>query len=491
MLNLTAHVRKHLVDGVNLVVTRIPVRHGKHLLVGFLLIHQVEHADGPYFDQAPGETGLLNQDNHIHRIAIIGKRPRNETIVARIVHGRVQRPIQPEDAKIPVVFVFIGRILRDLDNHAHNFRAVRSGIEVVEEGSHWLRVTWSVISAPLLTAFCRDLLEAANVPSRKADLIATTLVGANLRGIDSHGVQLLPFYIDQTCSGDMNPLADGRVVSEDGACLLYDGENGPGQPIAETCCGHGIRIAKEHGMSMVVARESNHFGAAYYWARKYSAEGLIGLVFCNASPMVPPWQGRQPRFGTNPICMSVPGGDEQPWLLDMATTTVAAGKIYKAMINGQASIPPGWAFDSEGVPTTSVDSALNGGLVAPLGGYKGSGLAFMVEILCAVLSGGAMSTELGGIRIRGRAMRVSQTFIGIDIARFMPIDTFRARMDHLIRTVKSTLPAKGYDEVLVAGEPELRTEAERLRNGIPIEAGTWKSLTDTAARFGVAVPVGE
>lgn len=348
-----------------------------------------------------------------------------------------------------------------------------------------------MISAPVLVRFCRDLLEASNVPSQKADLVATTLVAANLRGIDSHGVQLLPFYIEQIQAGDMDPHVDGSVVSEDGACLLYDGKNGLGQPISETCCRHGVRIAKERGMSMVVARESNHFGAAFWWARKYSVKGLIGLVFCNASPMVPPWQGRQPRFGTNPICMSVPGGDEQPWLLDMATTTVAAGKIYKAMINGHASIPPGWAFDSEGVPTTSVDTALNGGLVAPLGGYKGSGLAFMVEILCAVLSGGAMSTELGGIRIRGRPMRVSQTFIGIDIARFMPTGAFRARMDQLIRAVKSTPPAKGYDEVLVAGEPETRYEAERLRHGIPLETGTWKSLTDAAARLGVAVPVGE
>src|SRR2546425_1942073 len=150
--------------------------------------------------------------------------------------------------------------------------------------------------------------------------------------------------------------------------------------------------------------------------------------------------------------MSIPGGR---WLLDMATTTVAAGKIYKAMINGHDTIPPGWAMDSEGVPTTSVETALKG-LVSPLGGYKGSGLALMVEILCAVLSGGAMSTELGGIRIRGKQVRVSQTFIAIDIARFLPLEEFHARMDKLIASIKSTPPAKGYDEVLVAGEPEWR-----------------------------------
>ena len=130
--------------------------------------------------------------------------------------------------------------------------------------------------------------------------------------------------------------------------------------------------------------------------------------------LVPPWQGKQPRLGTNPICMAVPGGEEKPWLLDMATTTVAAGKIFKAKINGQPQIPPGWAMDSEGVPTTDPETALQG-LLMPLGGYKGSGLAMMAEILCGVLSGGAMSTELGGIRFRGKPNHNSISFFLSDL----------------------------------------------------------------------------
>jgi len=306
-------------------------------------------------------------------------------------------------------------------------------------------------------------------------------VAANLRGVDSHGVQLLPWYIESIEAGDMNPAAEGQVISETGACLLYDGQNGIGQGVAEACCEHGVRIARAPGLSMVVARESNHFGAAAYWAQQYSRAGLIGIVMCNASPMVPPWQGREPRVGTNPICMSVPG---RRWLLDMATTTVAAGKIYKAMINGQDTIPAGWAMDREGAPTTSVETAL-AGLLHPLGGYKGSGLAMMAEILCAVLGRGAMSTAVGGIRIRGRAMRASQMFLGIDIARFLPLEEFTARMDGLIDLVKSTPAAKGYGEVLVAGEPEWRMEVERRERGIPIEDGTWNALTRTAERLKV------
>jgi LDH2 family malate/lactate/ureidoglycolate dehydrogenase len=344
-----------------------------------------------------------------------------------------------------------------------------------------------LIPASELTPFAARLLEAVRVSAAKAQLVAESLVASNLRGVDSHGLQLLPYYLEQIEWGDMDPQADGRVISESGACLLYDAQNGIGQAIAETCSAHAVRLASSGGMAMVVAREANHFGAAAFWAQRISAAGQIGIVMCNASALVPPWQGKEPRLGTNPICMAVPGGEEKPWLLDMATTTVAAGKIFKALINGQPQIPANWAMDSEGVPTTDPDTALKG-LLMPLGGYKGSGLAMMAEILCAVLSGGAMSTELGGIRFRGKQVRVSQMFLAIDIARFLPLDEFRARMDRLTRIMKTTPPAKGYSEVLVAGDPEWRMEDERRRNGVPVGHGTWKALCEAADRLGVAAP---
>jgi len=346
-----------------------------------------------------------------------------------------------------------------------------------------------LVPAGELTPFAAALLDAIGVPHAKSQLVAESLVAANLRGVDSHGLQLLPYYIEQIEWGDMDAKADGRVISESGSCLHYDGQNGIGQAIAETCCAHAVRMAAASGMGMVVARESNHFGAAAFWAQKMAAAGQIGIVMCNASALVPPWQGKEPRLGTNPICVAVPGGEEKPWLLDMATTTVAAGKIFKAKINGQPQIPVNWAMDSEGVPTTDTETALKG-LLMPLGGYKGSGLAMMAEILCAVLSGGAMSTELGGIRFRGKPVRVSQMFLAIDIARFQPLDEFRTRMDQLIRLMKTTPPAKGYSEVLVAGDPEWRMEEERRKNGVPVGPGTWKALCEAGDRLGVAAPGG-
>jgi len=339
-----------------------------------------------------------------------------------------------------------------------------------------------VVTASGLREWTVGVLSAAGVATEHAVLVAGSLVEASLRGVDSHGIHLLASYLEQIAAADVDIAATGEIVTESGACMLYDGRNGLGQVVADICSDHAIRLAREFGLGMVTARESNHFGAAGFWAVKMAAAGQIGMVFCNASPIVAPWQGREGRFGTNPICMAVPVGKRDPWMLDMATTTVAANKIFKAHTNHEPSIPAGWAMDKDGVPTTDTEAAY-AGLLMPLGGYKGSGLAMMVEILCGVISGGAMSTELGGLRIRGRRFRASQTFLAIDVARMQP--DFADRVDWLIDAVKNTAPAVGFDEVLVANEPELRMKRWRLQKGIPIPDGTWEALLKGAARVGV------
>jgi len=338
-----------------------------------------------------------------------------------------------------------------------------------------------------LRAFSQALLEAIGVAREHAALVADSLVAADLRGVDSHGVQLLPPYLERMVAGDISIHAVGHVVSENGPILVYDGEHGIGQVISSICTDHANRLAERHGIGMVVARESSHFGAAAYWAQRISNAGYIGLVMCTASPSIAPWQGREPKLGTNPICMSVPSSGRGAWLLDMATTTIARGKIFKAAIAGQEEIPPGWAMDARGVPTTSTKAAIEG-LAMPLGGYKGSGLAVMVEILCAVLSGGGMLTDLGGIGIPGKPLRVNQMFMAIDVARFMPREEFQRRMERLVTELKSSAPAYGYEEVLVAGDPEWRMEAQRRQSGIPIGAGVWKRITAWAERLGTPIP---
>ena len=350
-------------------------------------------------------------------------------------------------------------------------------------GFIWSKSMLRVVSDEL-ERFAREVLMAAGVPTRAAELTGVSLVAANLRGVDSHGVALLPVYVEQLQAGDMDARAQGRVFSEDGACLLFDAENGIGQVVAEQCCDHAIRLAGEFGLGLVIARNANHFGAAAFWGARIAAQGRVGIVLCNASRLVAPWQARQPRMGTNPICVAVPG----PWLLDMSTTAVAANRIWGAIASQAESIPEGWAFDSTGKPTTNPSAGIKGSLV-PLGGqvagHKGSGLAAAVEILCAVLGGGAMTGEVGSIRQRGRRVGVSQSFLAIDIERFMPLSEFQTRLKRFVEDLKSAAPAEGYEDVLVAGEPEWRTEAERRRDGIPIGDEVWAALSKVGSEFGV------
>lgn len=333
----------------------------------------------------------------------------------------------------------------------------------------------------------REALAVARVPLEAAELTSSSLVAANLRGVDSHGVGLLPVYVEQLQSGDMDATATGRVLSENGASLLFDSQNGVGQVSAAQCSDHAVRLSREFGLGFVIARNSNHFGAAAYWGSRIAEQGQVGIVLCNASRLVAPWQGREPRMGTNPICIAVPGR----WLLDMSTTAVAANRIWAAIARNADSIPEGWALDATGTPTRSPSAGIKGSLV-PLGGqaagHKGSGLAAAVEILCAVLGGGAMTGEVGSIRERGRRVGVSQSFLAIDIERFMPLTEFKARLERFVADLKSAAPAEGYEEVLVAGEPEWRTEQERRRNGIPMPDEVWQALSKLGSRLGVREP---
>jgi LDH2 family malate/lactate/ureidoglycolate dehydrogenase len=342
-----------------------------------------------------------------------------------------------------------------------------------------------VIQPDRLKTFAQQILEKGGVPPPYADLVATSLVASNLRGVDSHGVQLLVFYLEHIQLKNMDVEASGRIASENGPIVVYDGQNGLGQVVSAECVSHAIRVAKESGISIVVARESNHFGAAAFWSQRIADAGFIGISLCNATPLVAPWQGREKRLGTNPICMAVPG--ERRWLLDMATTTVALNKVYRAMLSGKAEIPAGWALDIDGNPTTDTQKAVEG-FPMPLGGYKGSGLAVMVEILCAVLGGGAITTEVGGTRVLNQPMRVSHFFMAIDVSRFMPLEEFEERMTRLAASLKNVKTAPGYGEVVIAGEPEWREEARRLQTGIPLDEGVWKALVETAGKVGVEAP---
>lgn len=343
--------------------------------------------------------------------------------------------------------------------------------------------------AESLRVFIRQLLQALDTAEPHARVVADSLVAANLRGVDSHGIQMLVTYIQQLRAGGINVPAAGHVTKEDGVCLTYNGENGLGQVVADRCTDHTIRIARQLGVAVVVANHSNHFGAGSWWGEKLARAGFIGIVMSNACPAVAPWQGKTAILGTNPLCVAVPGhGGRGRWLLDMATTTVALGKLTHASHLNRAVIPREWGFlDAQGEPTTDTVAAQRGA-PTPTGGYKGTALALMVEILCAGLSGGAMTTELPVYRTGGDPLGISHAFIAIDPARFLPAGEFENRMDRLAGLVKAAEPRPGYDEVLLAGEPEWRCEAIRATAGIPVPVKLWEKLTALAAELNVSPP---
>ncbi len=340
-----------------------------------------------------------------------------------------------------------------------------------------------------LRVFCRQLLQSLGAAESHARIVADSLVAANLRAVDSHGIQMLLVYIQQLRAGGINVPAAGRVEQEDGVCLRYNGENGLGQVVAGHCTDHAIRIARSLGVAVVVANHSNHFGAGSWWGEKLARAGFIGIVMSNACPAVAPWQGKTAILGTNPLCVAVPGtGGKGRWLLDMATTTVALGKLSHAANLNRQEIPREWGFlDPSGEPTTDTAMAQRGA-PTPTGGYKGTGLAMMIEILCSGLSGGAMTTELPVYRTGGDPLGISHTFIAIDPARFLPAGEFETRMDRLAGLVKASEPRPGCDEVLLAGEPEWRSEQIRAATGIPVPVTLWAKLTAIAAELGVSPP---
>jgi LDH2 family malate/lactate/ureidoglycolate dehydrogenase len=301
-------------------------------------------------------------------------------------------------------------------------------------------------------------------------------------------MQMITTYLTQLKAGGVSAAAEGRVLSESGACLLYDGQNGLGQVIADRCTQQVLRLARANGIAVAVARNANHFGAAAYWAEKIVQQGCVGLVMCNACPAVPPWQGQSPCFGTNPLCAAVPSSAPRNWTLDMATTAVALGKLGDAAFRGETSIPEWWGFlGADGSAATSV-AAAQAGRPSPFGRYKGSGLAMMVEILTAGLSGGPMATEIQSFGAGDRPLEISHTFLAIDPERFLGAGAFPERMERLDGLVKSSEPAAGYDEVLIAGEPEWRAAEDRAKRGIPIPVALWEQIAARAKELQVPMP---
>jgi ureidoglycolate dehydrogenase (NAD+) len=269
-------------------------------------------------------------------------------------------------------------------------------------------------------------------------------------------------------------------VRRAGATALVDGDSGPGQVAGILATDLSIELAREHGVGVVSVRSSGHYGAAAIYAVRAAQAGMVGMSMTNAPPGVIPYGGLEAALGTNPIALAAPAGDGRIFDLDMATSQVAWNRIYNARSQGRA-IPEGWGVDVQGRPTTDPNAVEFG---VPLGGYKGYGLALMVEILCGVLAGAGVRWDVES----GPHQDVGHFHLAIDPDRTVGRDAFAGVLGGLLGELRAIPPAPGFDEVLVAGDREGRARAERERAGIPIEPALWAELRALSDELGVSVP---
>jgi LDH2 family malate/lactate/ureidoglycolate dehydrogenase len=335
-----------------------------------------------------------------------------------------------------------------------------------------------------LQQFCCQVFRNAGVSQENAETVAESLIQADLRGVDSHGVVRTAIYIERIEKNMMNPFADPEIESEDFATVLVNGNNNIGAVVGKKAVEIALEKAKERGAAIVGVKGSNHFGTGAFYALKAIEKDMILLVMSNASQTMPPTGGKRPFIGTNPLAIGVPAGKEAPFLLDMATSVVARGKIIVASQKGEG-IPIGWAIDKDGNPTTNAEDALEGA-VLPVGGPKGYAISMFIDILAGVLTGAGFGKYVNNMYENWEEpQNVGHIFIAIDIKRFIPIDLFKERMDRYISEIKAEPKADGVEEILIPGELEFRKTLERKQNGIELPAKVVKELYEMGKRYSV------
>jgi len=345
------------------------------------------------------------------------------------------------------------------------------------------------IAAESLTRFAVDLLAAGGVQPVEAQLVGQSLVDANLRGHDSHGVVRIQQYLDQLGKREVVSGAPFSVIRESEALVTADGNWGFGRVQAGRLTERVIDKARTSGVAVGTLIRSSHIGRLGEYCEIVAKAGMVSLIMVNTHGVarrVAPPGGRAPILGTNPIAMGVPA-DQGPIVLDFGTSATAEGKVRVKKI-AQQQCPPGWLLDSEGRPTTD-PSTLYGdppGTILPMGGdqaYKGFGLGLMVEIFAGALSGGVCARETP-LNQNGNCVFMQ----AIDPQQFGGVEHFQREVSCLISFVRDCPRVEGCGEILLPGDPERRVLAERSKSGIPFDAGNWGQLVKLAEKLGVAVP---
>ena len=346
-----------------------------------------------------------------------------------------------------------------------------------------------VFSAQVLRAQCATIFIACGSSAQEAETDANNLVMANLSGHDSHGVGMLPRYVDAVLEGGLTPNAQVQTVLDIGSMLTLNGQRGFGQVVGEQAMVLGVARAKTHGSCIMALADAHHLGRIGHFAEMAVAEGLVSLHFVNVKsrPVVAAWGGTDGRFGTNPCCIGIPLAGRAPFILDFATSRVAQGKMRVAHNQGK-EVAPGLLIDEHGQPTTQPGVVVvpqAGGLfgaLMPFGEHKGYGLAVACELLGGALTGGGTWHQPTNTK---RAVVNSMLTILIDPARLGTQSAFEIDALAFVDWLQQSPPAQGFDAVQIAGEPERKARQLRERDGIEIDLITWQEIQAAATRIGV------
>jgi LDH2 family malate/lactate/ureidoglycolate dehydrogenase len=339
------------------------------------------------------------------------------------------------------------------------------------------------VSHSKLKKIVAEIFVRCSMSERDADLLAETLVHADLRGIHSHGVLRVPEYVEKLTTGGVNPAGRPWVASIHGGAIVVDGGNSMGQIGGTYAMREVIKTARSTGVAFAAVRGSNHCGAMEWYTLLAAQENMIGVAGTNALPTMAPWGGLDKIVGINPLSVAIPAQEKGPLVLDFAFGATAHGKIRIYHQKG-IPIPDGWAFDMNGRPTTDAEAALVG-LIQPIGQHKGVGLGMVVGILSTLLSGAAYGTELGNMVDGPKAGRDGLFFLAISIAVFEEVEGFKRRVDKIVREMHDSRRADGVDRVLVPGELEAGFERAYATEGIPLAAATINDIADQAERLRV------
>lgn len=335
-----------------------------------------------------------------------------------------------------------------------------------------------------LLNFCTNIFVHIGVEEEKARILSDTMVQANLRGVDSHGVTRTGIYVERIQRGLVDPKAEPEILKESPALALIEAKSAIGQVTSYEAMKLAIKKAREVGTGLVGVRGSNHFGAAAYYTISALKEDMIGIAMSNAPATMAPWGARAPYMGTNPISVAIPAKNRLPIVFDMATSIVARGKIILAAQKGE-SIPEGWAIDTEGRITTDAQKALEGA-VLPFGGAKGSAIAILIDVFSGILTGAAFGPHIGDLyRNFQDRQNLGHIFAAIDPSYFGDVESFKERVDKMIDEIKSLPPAYGVKEVLLPGEIEFKIEKRRKQEGIPLEPEVEEMLRKLSKEFNV------